>query len=972
MKTSLTKAALRSATCVAAFAMCTTGAYAQDADASSDAGEAIIVTGSRIQTNAEATVAPVQVVSSEQIESTGSVNIQDTLLQNPVFGTPTFSRTNSSFNTSGSGLATVDLRNLGIDRTLVLIDGRRVVSGVPGSSAVDLNMIPTQMLERVEVLTSGSASAIYGSDAVAGVVNFITKKDFEGLEMNVQAGVAEAGDDFTLNVNGMLGGNFDDGRGNLTVFLGYTEQGSAYMKNHRTEAGRSDVDSISAIYINSDDPFEKYAPYYSSYIPGGTYFTDNTAFTYSPTTGALQPCAATNAATATCDGPTGFNRTAYRYLAIPVQRYTAFLNGHYDITDSITAFVEGQFVSTNARSNIEPFPFATDNVYADGQMPIETLYNGTIYRNPYVPDAIYNDASDTNGDGLRDIFITKRLADFGPRASESTQNTFRMVAGLKGKITDNWNFEVFGNYGQANVTQVGTGQINVQNFANSQQIIPDGNGGYQCASADARALGCIPANVFGEGSLADAVSYLEAPSFYKAVQKQTQVGANVGGFIGNPLGADDIGVTIGAEYRRESQDSRWDALQTAGLNGGNALPPTSGSFDVREAYGEIRLPLISRSFVHDLTVRGAARFSDYSTVGSTFSWNAGAEFAPIQDVRFRAMYAQTVRAPNIDELYAGRSQTFPTLTDPCVGVGATGGGATGDLCRAAPGVMSNIAANGVFTLNQADTQGITGFSGGNPDLSEEKGKTFTAGVVINPRSINALRNLTLSVDYFRVKVEDAIVSTPRTFILQQCYTQGELCDFIVRRPNATGPYSAGTLDEVNSGVTNSGGYLTSGIDVALNYVHFFDIGSTRLRTSMNVAYTHLLKGYVVPLVAQPDSKDTFYNEVGSAKDRFTTNLAVGTDEFKISATGTYIGASWIDDQFNGYHMYKVHDEFYLDLQARFMVGDQYEFFTGIDNVFGNDPQYFASVGEAVTGMESDTGTYDPLGRRFYAGIKAKF
>lgn len=990
MKTSFRKAALCSATCFAAFVLNTAAAQAQDAAAAgsattdaapaatddADTGGDIIVTGSRLQSAVPTTVAPVQVLGSDQIESTGAVNIQETLLDNPVFGSPSFSRTNTSFATSGAGLATIDLRNLGVERTLVLINGRRVVSGLPGNTAVDLNMIPNEMLKRVEVLTSGSASAVYGSDAVAGVVNFILDDEFQGLEFNVKSGVAEAGDDYTLDANVKMGGNFDDGRGNATLYFGYSEQGAAYMRDHKTEAGPSDIDSIADIFVpGGSDPFKKYAPYYSSYTPQGQYITADHAFTYGPG-GQLQPCFTANGPACTSDlgngvGPNGFNRTAYRYLAIPVKRYSVFLNAHYDVTDSITAFLEGSFVSTSAKSKIEPLAWDTTYGYADGQMPIETLYNGTLYRNPFVPDAIYNDATDTNGDGLRDIFVTKRLTDFGPRSSSSTQNTFRLVGGFRGEIARDWKFEVFGNYGQSNVDQTGTGQINVLNFAKSQQIVPDGNGGYMCADPTAVAQGCVPANVFGTGSLADAVGYLAAPSSYNAVQKQTQVGGNISGFVDNPLGADQVGVTIGAEYRRESQDARWDALTSAGLNGGNALPPTAGKFDVKEVYGEVLIPLVSRSFIHDLTIRGAARYSDYSTVGGTFSWNAGAEFAPIPDIRFRGMYAQTVRAPNIGELYQGVSQDFPIVSDPCVGIGATGGGVLGDNCRAAPGVLANIAANGVFTANQADVQGVTSFYGGNSGLKEEKGKTLTLGAVINPTSIDALRNLTLTVDYFRVKISDAIVLVDPNFIVNQCYTTGDLCNFIVRRPATSGPNSAGSLDEVNTQYLNSGGIKTSGIDVTANYVHVFDLGNARLRTTFNVAYTHLLSGYRQPVVGNA-YKDYFEGEVGAAGDRFTVNTSVGTDSVRLTATGTYIGSSWIDDQFNGYHAYKVHPEFYLDLQARFFTKDNMEFFVGADNVFDNDPAYFAGTPSASNGMETNTAAYDPLGRRFYAGAKVRF
>ena len=928
----------------------------------------IIVTGSRIATSNVGTTAPVQVISGEAIQSTGAVNIQDVLLNNPAFGTPTYARTNTSFATSGAGISTLDLRNLGIDRTLVLVNGRRMVSGIPGSQAVDLNTIPTALIDRVDTLTSGSGSAVYGSDAVAGVVNFILKDDFEGLQIDAQSGISQAGDNFTLSLGATLGANFADGRGNVTMFLGYSEQGAAWLSNHRTEAGRSGVDSLSAYALDDEaNPFERLQPFYSSYAPQGTYLAGDQTFSYDADGNLINRRGA------------GFNRAANRYLAIPTQRYMVNALGHYDVSDNVTAFFEASFVSTNIRSNIEAFPWDTETSYEGGAMPIETMFNGSAFRNPFVPDAIFNAATDTDGDGLRDIFVSKRLNDFGPRTNSATRQTFRIVGGLRGNISDLWKYEVFGNYGQTNTTQTGTGQINVLNFANSQRIIPDGSGGYMCADASARAQGCVPANVFGTGSLAGAVDYLQAPSYYVATQKQTQVGANLTGQLFSISGVDRIGVTVGTEYRRESSSDEWDALQTLGLNGGNALPPTRGAYDVYEFYGEALVPLIQESFVHNLSVRGAARYSHYSTVGGTFSWNAGIDFAPIEDIRFRAMYAQTVRAPNISELYSGRSQTFPTVSDPCVGIGATGGGALGDNCRAAPGVMANIAANGVFTLNQSDIQGVTGFEGGNPSLQEEKGKTWTAGVVINPRSIDALRNFTLSVDYFNVKINDAIVSTSRAFILDQCYNGGvqAMCDFIVRRSGAMGLNSAGSLDEVNTAVTNSGGFQTSGIDVVLAYNNSFDLGSRRLAVGLTANYTHMISGWSRPVPG--GEKDRFMSNIGASRDRFNLGANFQMGKVRWTLGGTYVGGAYLDESYTGFEpgsegseQFRVHPEFYLDTQVRFIVSERSEFYVGAENLLGNDPVYFGGLPDAATGMDSDYGTYRGLGRNFYAGIKLRF
>ena len=975
----------------------------QAVDADADANntpvapsDLIVVTGTRIATPSVETTAPVQVINDELIESQGIVNVQEVLLQNPVFGAPAISRTNSSFSTSASGIATIDLRNLGTSRTLTLINGRRVVAGIDGSSAVDTNMIPTALVERIEVLTSGGASAVYGSDAVAGVVNFILKDDFQGVEIGGQAGLTEQGDSQTYLGNITVGGNFDDGRGNAVMYLGYSKEGAAFKGDHFTEEGSSRLDSISlGLLTNYDaDLFTRQAPFFSSFPPQGRYSTDNFTFTYDQNgQGALRNCFNTNGGTAPAScgsfagqqiGPDGFNRSAFRYLAVPVERFLIAGSARYEVSPSAEFFTEAQFTSTNARSNIEPFPFDTSSpVFASGQYPIETLdpNTGAIVRNPFVPDAIFNDSSDTDGDGLRDIYFAKRLSDFGARRSEATRQTFRIVTGVRGNITPAVNYEVFANYGQTDISQLGDGQINIPNLRQSAQIIPDGAGGFQCANADARNDGCIPVNVFGLNSFGpDAVSYLAAPSSFNAKITQIQVGANVGAELFNISGVTPAAAIAGVEYRKETSDSRWDALQQQGLNGGNALPPTTGEFDVREVYGEVLVPLIEGSFVESLQVRGAARYSDYSTIGDTFSWNAGAELSPVRGLTFRGMYSQTVRAPNISELFDGQNQTFPTVTDPCAGIGPSGGGALGDNCRAATGVNANIAANGTFLVTQPDLQGVSGFTGGNPDLQEEKGKTYTLGVVLSPGEfIPSLRAFNLKVDYYNVEIEDAIVATPRQFIVNQCYNAGqqEFCNFITRRAAAQGLNSAGSLQFVNTGPSNSGGVKTDGIDVEVNFSTDFSLGSNEVELGLNAIYSHLFDYQFQPLVTSPDI-DNVDGEVGASKDRFTINGSLGFDDVRLTVTGIYIGEAFLDDQFTGVEegsddIYRLHPEFYTNAQVRFFVADNYEMFVGVNNLFDNNPIYTSGIpGSSTTGQDADTGVYDALGRRFYAGAKLTF
>jgi outer membrane receptor protein involved in Fe transport len=935
--------------------------------------EEVVVTGSRISSPLATSASPIQVVGAEQIRQSGAINVQDVLLQNPAFGTPSISRTNSSFATQSAGVATVDLRNLGVDRTLVLVNGRRFVSGIPGSNAVDLNVIPTQMLERVDVLTGG-ASAVYGSDAVAGVVNLIYKTKFDGIQLDGQAGISQYGDGFDRQVNLLVGKNFAGGRGNIMLFGGYSKQGTVLKRDRFTEAGSSAVDSTSDGTV--DTLFQPYT-LLSGFTPGGRFYAGDSVFTYG-NDNTLRDC--------TTGGCGGFNRSDYRYLAVPVERYVASGRANFEVSKGLNLFLEGNYARTQAKTNIEPFPLSSDlvNIATGGQVAIETLVNGARLRNPYVPDAIFNAATDTDGDGLRDIYFDRRLIDFGPRTSDAKRDLFRIAGGANGTFAnDRFNYEVYGIYGQTVEHQTGNGQYDSTRFVQALTAYRDPTTGQVvCADPAARAAGCTPANIYGIGALAPAAGYLAAPVTLDTKVTQTVAGANVSGKLFSIFGADPVGVAVGTEYRRESSSNVFDPLTQAGLNGNNALPSTRGKFDLIEGYAEGIVPLVSnRPFFDSLSLRGAVRVSDYSTVGTTYSYNYGAEWAPIPDVRFRVIKARSVRAPNISELFSAPQQDFPSgLKDPCEGITATTTGTIATNCRAAPGVNANIAANGAFLVNQADLQGITSFAGGNPDLNEEKGDSFTAGVVIAPKSINALRNLVLTVDYFDIKIKDAIVSTPLQFILNQCYAQSlaQFCSLVTRRPAAIGPNTAGSLDQVNSGPSNSGGVRTSGIDTVISWRQNLDSWGLGGTLGLRASYTHLLKGYSVPLPGS--DRDYFGGELGAAKDRFTANVSYDLKDVGFTVTGTYIGKSYLDDQligpnFPGYSRhdaaFKVDPEFYLDAQIRFRAGKDYEFYIGGNNLLNNKPPYLADIGSS-NGQDTDAGTYDALLRRFYAGVRLQF
>ena len=937
--------------------------------------ERIQVTGSRIRSAEAMSSAPIQVVDSSAIDASGSLNIQDLLLENPAFGTPAISRTNSNFNTSSAGVATVDLRNLGSNRTLVLVNGRRYVAGVPGSSAVDLNTIPSQFIERVEIMTGG-ASSVYGSDAVAGVVNFVLKDDFEGIEFEGQYGESKEGDDQSRQFSVTSGFSGLDDKGKVMFHLGYSDQGGVFARDR----SRSSVDQIAQIaFENSEtgqasDIFEAVRPFFSSFPPQGRFDAGDTRFTYN-SNNVLQDSFSTNGG----DGveANGFNRNGVRALAIPTERYLFASNGSYDITDKHTFFFEGTYASTSTQSELEPFPFASDDIYANGRVPIEFLVNDELLRNAFVPDEIYNAATDTDGDGLRDIFFAKRLSDIGNRGARAERDTFRLAVGFQGEINDSWFYDTYYVYGKTKEAQLSSGLVNVQSFRRGLEAVIDSqdldNDGITneaiCLDATARSFNCAPVNIFGFNSMSQsAIDFVRAPSMLSTSVEQEIIGGNITGDLFE-LPAGMVGIAAGFEYREEFSRSEFDALQQAGLNAGNAIPATEGEFDVTEYYVEANIPVLE-----SVTMNAAIRLSDYSTVGNTESWNVGVDWEVTEDLRLRATRARSTRAPNIDELFSPPSQTFPSgLNDPCVGVSSTGDGALGDACRADVGIANNIATNGEFTLNQSDLQGISGFNRGNPDLKEEVGDSVTVGVVFTPESL--ISGLDITIDYFDIEVTDAIVPTPRQFILSQCYGGGDdsFCNFITRRSAAAGNNSAGSLEFIDSGQSNSGGISTEGVDLTLTYSS--DIGPGQFRTRL--AYTYLIDDYTIPLPVA--DTDHFAGEVGSSEHKANWNFGYKYNDFDFNWSLTFIGDAAFDDQFlNSFDNIPagsvgVGSVTYHDVQASYHITDSIELYAGANNLFDKEPpRIISGVTGSDTGAETDAGTYDPIGRTVYVGFRSKF
>jgi iron complex outermembrane receptor protein len=965
---------------------------AQNAGPADNAVETVIVTGSHIAQSELQSMTPVTVLSNQAVESSGVLNISDFLRDLPSVGTSALSTTNSNFLTNNSGVNTINLRNLGDQRTLVLVNSKRYVPGISGSSEVDFNTIPTDFIDHIEI-TTGGASAIYGSDAVAGVVNIIYKSNFQGLELRGQAGETGDRDDARYGGGFLAGSSFDEGRGHFMLDLSWDKDDGLWSR----QRSRSAVDQtvLNGVVVK---------PTYSSYAPQGRFeYTSllgdvDNVFTFNPDN-TLKNGFSTTA--------NGFNRDPFRRISVPTDRTLIASTMNFDVADHHQVYAEITYGFNHTQSDIEPFALAgtgvAGSVYggrpgttfdANGDsiaMPITNAYLQTLPQLAPVLQTInsFNStganctgslATNPAYDCINYINFRKRLVDVAVRSNEANRQTSRTLLGIKGDLPfGDWKYDASYSYGRTTDSQLTTGQVNLANFrASLDSVVDPVSGKIVCRDPVSQAQGCVPINIFGFNSITPAAAAWVAANETRDAKVQEQViSLATQGSLGS-LPAGNPQFVVGVEQRKDSSEEIWDALTNAGLNGGNQIPNTRGAFTVREAYMEAQVPILKDLPGADaLDFNAAVRHANYTTVGSVNTWKSGLDWAPIPDVRFRGVYSVAVRAPNIGELYSGAAETFPSgLIDPCDGVTAATIGNFPAACARIPGVAKAIANGGSFTYSFLDYQTINGFVSGNPHLKQEKGTTTTLGLVLTPR---ALPHFNATIDFYDVKITDAVNVVDFQTEINQCLATSTFCDSVIRN------ITTGKLQSVNQIQQNVGAIRTRGIDTVVRYG--FDLGAAG-GLSLALTETHLIKleeAFPNAGVATIDNLGELNNNGGGRlgagfKDRGTVTAVYDIAGFEatwrlnylssINDTNPTPGNTVISTLYNHVPAY-----FYNDVQLRYTLPmkTHSEVYVGANNLFNKQPPFLPSgMASEVTGTETAADTYDVFGIFLYAGFKVKF
>lgn len=937
-------------------------ALAQQSDnnepAATDGTERIQVTGSRIARPELSQAAPIFSIGSDEIANFGSPDLGQILAELPAIGA-TNTLIGNNTNNSSAGMSSADLRRLGASRTLVLVNGKRHVAGSPGSASVDLSTIPAAMIERVEVMTGG-ASAIYGSDAVSGVINVITRSNFEGVEVSGRGTTSTEGVGArTHQLDLLAGGDFLNGRGNITFNMGL---------NRIQETMESDIrqyDNWGSI-INPADTGRLDGIPDRIYVPGiGTdqrsgggvlWGPDGTYYGFFPDgSWQVQPDRAGDNSAGYGWFPDGCETCGftgdYRNFQPEVNRRNIGSTLSFELNDAARFYADFKYVEADIIQQFQPmFDNLTINV-AD---------------NPYLDEDLRTILLDQ---GAETVQFRKFFEDWGNRYADNRRQTFRTVLGLDGVVNLGQSFvqyDLYYGYGETRNDRTTNNEIirnrdsGISNANAAVDAIRNADGDIVCRDADAGLVNnggeCVPYNPFGINANPEAVNFMTHNSNRRDVITQEYVGATFvtdsAAFFELPGGP--IDVAFGFEWREETSGTKVDAFTQAGLSGSAASPDTYGEYDVTEGFVEVNLPLLAGlTGIEELSVDMAYRTADYSHSGSADAWKIGLMYAPIQDLRLRGTIGQAVRAPNITEAFSPVSPGFVNVNDPC----------DASRINQNPNRAENCAALGVPTDFIAQTNAsIQSLSGGNENLDVESSRSWTAGVVWTPAFIEGF---TATLDVYDIQIDDAIVNIGAQTIIDNCVdsTGGPSVDFC---PQVTRGADS-QLTMVTSGYVNASSIETRGVELDLNYrtdLSAWDLPG-RLSSSLFVNYLDAFVSY--EFQDQPHLDNVNDGQIGDPTWQFRMTHNYRMDDWSITWVTRYIDRSALYNVTPRLESYENVGPAYVgsqtthDLSATYYMTQNLTLNAGVRNLFDKVPPGYVS-----------NPLYDLVGRRIFAGFKYSF
>ncbi|QPF74526.1 TonB-dependent receptor [Roseateles sp. DAIF2] len=867
-----------------------------DAASSPAALDKVQITGSRINLKQSqiSGVGPVTVIDSDAIQRSGAVSAETLLQRLPASAGAAGSQSSAYWTGNGYGTTQVNLRGLGINRTLVLLNGRRVVNGGTGAnSAVDLNMIPVALIERVEVLKDG-ASAIYGADAVAGVVNIITKKKLQGLEAAVRYGETSRGDGDESAVD--LAWGLSGAQGSLMTAINYAQSGDVNMAS-RAPCGLGEAGG-KLVCVGS-----------SATIGGRARLADGRRINFRQS----------------LDQPVGF----YEPYAADKHNY----NGNPSLN------------AVNPVKRLGLNTFGTLNLNERTQLFTELMFSRRESSQLATPGSLgvyraVNIAADHPGNptGQALVLERRRLEEGGVRHFFQEANIFRAVAGAKGTLGEQWDWSLALNWGRNTGTD---GSTKVANLDRVEQTLDRS----RCSTAANAAIPC--GNYLGYGSLTpEVLRYILATTRDTGGNDQKSLSASISGQLFE-LPAGPVGFASGLELRKEGGWRDPDNLTVIGAANTNRQDPIAGEYSARELFAELSVPLLERMpLIQSLTLNTAARYSDYSLFGSKSTYKLGLDWQVVPSLKLRSNLSSAFRVPNIPELYGGVSEGNLTTTDPCSGWSALSSSSV---------VYQNCQAAGVPVGFRQLGNTILTTVGGNPQLNPEDAKTLTAGIVWSP-----MRSLTLTLDYYRIKISNAIQSVAGSTKLATCYNTPGRAHIFCGPASFTRNASTGEIDFLSSQPVNAADERISGLDLGLLY----DFRLAGWNASLGTELSHL-KNYEVrpfPGAAAIDYTGKITGGRGSYTQwRALSTLTLARGAWSGSYTLQYIGAA---DDINAAPTdigARAPAITYHSAQAKYAVSKSFDLALGIDNLFDKKAPFIKSYTDANT----DTMSYDLLGRRWH-------